>query len=89
MVWTVIMTELEKEILNALLGLDEAVANLRQPGPKPDLLAIFSRLDSLAGKLSPSADPDLRHFLHKKSYQKARELLQGSAAQSPNGSCPR
>ena len=83
------MTELEKEILNALLDLDEAVAKLRHPGPKPDLLAIFSRLDSLAGKLPTSADPYLRHFLHKKSYQKARELLQGSASLAPSGSCPR
>jgi hypothetical protein len=83
------MTELENTILETLLRLEEAVGKLRSPGPKPDLLAIFSRLEELAGQLPPEASPDLRHFLHKKSYEKARMLLQGLASQTPRGSCPR
>jgi len=45
--------------------------------PKPNLLPLFTRLDDLAKNLPASADPQLRHYLQRKSYQKARVLLQG------------
>jgi hypothetical protein len=44
--------------------------------PKPNLLPIFSRLDELARQLPPGTEPDLLHYLHRKSYQKACALLQ-------------
>jgi hypothetical protein len=33
-------------------------------------------VDELAGRLPDSASPELRHFLQRKSYRKARLLLQ-------------
>ena len=44
--------------------------------PKPDLRPIFARVEGLAEKLPPATDPDLLHFLQRKSYQKARVCLE-------------
>ena len=58
------------------MALETAAAQMAASNPKPDLLPIFSRLDELTRQLPPGAEPDLLHYLHRKSYQKARELLQ-------------
>ena len=71
------MSETEQQVLQALLEMENAVANMATANPKPDLLPIFARLDDLAKKLPATADPQLRHYLQRKSYQKARILLQG------------
>ncbi len=81
------MTALEQEILTALIALDNAARSLRTAIPKPDLQSLFGRLDELTRKLPPSADPNLLHYLHKKSYQKARLLLEGHDAENPRGTC--
>jgi hypothetical protein len=44
--------------------------------PKPDLRPMFARLETLAGQLPKETDPNLLHYLHRKSYQKARALLE-------------
>ena len=62
------------QLLVALCEFDAAVATARAGGPV-DLQAIFRRLDGLTLQLPPDADPQLRHFLEQKSYQKARNLL--------------
>lgn len=64
---------LSEQLLAALGDLDAAIASL--PSARPDLRAIFRRIDELAAQLPPDADPRLRHFLDQKSYQKARNLL--------------
>ena len=54
-------------------------------GPVPEVLPLFARLDELTGTLPKDADPQLLHYLHKKSYQKARlflELLPASGKSS-------
>jgi hypothetical protein len=79
------MTPLEQDILETLVKLEQAVESMRTARPKPNLLPVFARLDELAAQLPSNADPELRHFLQKKSYQKARELLQG--VQAERGSC--
>ena len=58
------------------MALEVAAAQMATANPKPDLLPIFSRLDDLTRKLPPGTDPELLHFLHRKSYQKASALLQ-------------
>jgi hypothetical protein len=83
------MTELENDLLGALAKLEGAVARMKTPGPKPDLAGLFESIDALADKLPRDANPDLLHFLQKKSYQKARMLLEGAAAHAPRGACPR
>jgi hypothetical protein len=74
------MTDIEDQIQRALLDLENAVAQMPTANPKPDLKPIFARLDDLAGQLPPEAPRDLRHYLARKSYQKARMFLQERAA---------
>ena len=81
------MTDTEDRILNTLLELETAVNGLATANPKPKLVDLFSRLDELGAQLPPDADPELKHFLLRKSYQKARLLLQGRGADQPRGSC--
>jgi hypothetical protein len=71
-----IMTIIEQQILDNLMALETAAAQMATTNPKPDLLPIFSRLDELTRQLPPGTEPDLLHYLHRKSYQKARALLQ-------------
>jgi len=81
------MTETEKNILQALLDLEAAVAALSTASPKPSLVAHFNRLDELTRQLPPQTDPGLLHYLHKKSYEKARLWLQGRDAENRAGNC--
>lgn len=83
------MTDTEHQILDALLELESAVNNMATANPKPNLVPMFSKLDELAGALPAGADPELKHFLQRKSYQKARLLLQGMGAENRRGSCGR
>jgi hypothetical protein len=69
------VTEIEQQLLQTLLQLEKAAEAMPAANPKPDLRPLFARLDELAGQLPGSADPQLRHFLQRKSYQKARVLL--------------
>ena len=74
------MTVIEDQILQALLDLENAVAQMPTANPKPDLKPTFARLDELAAQLPADAPRDLRHYLQRKSYQKARMFLQERAA---------
>jgi hypothetical protein len=81
------MTETERSILDALLELERSVAAMATTQPKPNLLPIFDRLDQLTRALPPTSDPQLLHYLHKKSYQKARLFLEGRDAENAQGNC--
>lgn len=81
------VTDLENRILNTLLELENAVANMASAPVKPDLVALFGKLDQFAGELPPGSDPELKHFLQRKSYQKARLLLQGKGTENKKGVC--
>lgn len=80
-------SSLEKNLLNALVELDGAVKAMAAAAPKRDLLALFHRIDDLAKQLPPNADPALRHYLSKKSYEKALLFLQGRDAENHAGNC--
>lgn len=79
--------EIEAKLLVALRELEAAVAGLRTANPKPDLGAHFTRIDSLAEKLPKGTDGELLHFLHKKSYQKARLRLEAGEGVAERGAC--
>ena len=81
------MTEIENAILQALNELDGAVKTFSAVQPKPNLLPIFSRIDTLAESLPGDTDPSLVHYLKKKSYEKARLFLQGRDADNTPGAC--
>lgn len=73
------MTEIEDQLLRTLLELEDSVARMGSSQPKPDLQGLFARLDGLAARLPPDAPRDLRHYMQRKSYQKARLFLQERA----------
>ena len=77
----------ETELLDALTHLAETVKALPAANPKPDLLPIFAPLDELTRQLPRDADPTLLHYLHKKSYEKARLFLQDRDAENQAGNC--
>ena len=81
------MTDLEQVILAALIELDSAVKSFRTTTPKPDLQVMFRKLDRLTDDLPRGTDPSLLHYLHKKSYEKARLFLQGRDEENARGGC--
>jgi hypothetical protein len=81
------MNETEREILSTLNELEEKVRSMKTANPKPNLLPVFKKLDALTARLGPGDDPSLLHYLHKKSYEKARLYLQGRDAENARGTC--
>lgn len=74
------MTDTESEILKTLRQLETEAAR------RGNVLPLLQSLDSLTRVLPKNADPDLLHYLHKRSYEKARIHLEG--AQADPGTCP-
>ena len=81
------MTATEKEIWETLVELDRQVKLMPTANPKPDLLPLFSKLDDLTRQLPKQTAPELMHYLHKKSYEKARLFLEGRDAENAAGNC--
>jgi hypothetical protein len=78
---------LENNLLDALVELDNAVKTMPTANPKPNLVPLFNRIDDLTKQLPRNTDPALMHYLHKKSYEKARLYLQGRDAENQAGNC--
>jgi hypothetical protein len=78
---------LYKNLLDALVELDNAVKAMATANPKPSLMPLFNRLDELTKQMPRDTDPALMHYLHKKSYEKARLYLQGRDAENQAGNC--
>lgn len=74
------MLTTEQAILNTLLELEEKAKLMATANPRPNLIPLFSHLDRLTAQLPPGTDPELLHFLQRKSYEKARLKLQGLTA---------
>jgi len=81
------ITAIEQTLLNTLVELERAVNSVRTAGPKPDLPALFARVDELTKQLPRGTHPNLVHYLQKKSYEKARLFLQGRDAENRVGNC--
>ena len=81
------MNETEREILNNLRELDRTVQLMKTANPKPSLLPLFERIENLTARLGRETDPSLLHYLHKKSYEKARMYLEGRDAENVRGGC--
>ncbi|MSR43534.1 MAG: hypothetical protein EXS29_08485 [Pedosphaera sp.] len=71
------VTETEQAILAALRDLEATVKRMPTANPKPNLLPLFACIDALAAQMPPDTAPDLRHYLQRKSYEKARLWLEG------------
>jgi hypothetical protein len=81
------MTETENAILQSLLELEATIKTMPTANPKPNLIPLFERIDGLTRQLPRDTDPGLLHYLHKKSYEKARLFLQGRDAENAEGNC--
>ena len=81
------MTNVEQDLLTTLLDLEETIRVMRTAERKPNILPLFDRLDQLTQRLPKDTDPALLHYLHKKSYEKARLWLQGRDADNQRGNC--
>jgi hypothetical protein len=81
------MNDTERQILAALKDLDQAVQTMRTATTKPNLLPLFERIDNLRAQLPKTTDPQLLHYLHKQSYDKARLWLEGRDAENAAGTC--
>jgi hypothetical protein len=79
--------QIQKNLLNALVKLGAAVKSMPVANPKPNLLPLFAHIDELTKQLPRDADPQLLHYLHKKSYEKARLFLQDRDAENQVGNC--
>ena len=81
------MTATEHAIHLALVELETAVASLPTANPKPDLRPLLGRVNALTVELPANTDPALLHYLHKRSYEKARLFLEGREAENTRGNC--
>ena len=81
------MTATEQTILQTLLELEATVSAMRTANPKPSVVPVLSRLEELTRQLPKTADPNLLHYLHKRSYEKARLWLEGQDPEK--GTCHR
>lgn len=81
------MTETESRILETIIELEQAVEAMKSTSPKPNLSVLFTRIDELTRLLPPGTAPSLMHYLHKKSYQKARLFLEGRDGENQAGNC--
>jgi hypothetical protein len=81
------VVDILQNILAALIELDNAVKTMPTANPKPNLLPLFARIDELTHRLPRNTDPQLLHYLHKKSYEKARLWLEDRDAENQVGNC--
>jgi len=81
------MKEIEQDLLDTLTKLSDTVQTMKTAQIKPDLMPIFTRLDELTGILPGGTSPRLLHYLHKKSYEKARLWLEGRDEENATGAC--
>jgi hypothetical protein len=85
------VTATEEKLARLTATLDEylAAVPLQKQPDAPDLLAIFDRLDELEREMGDDAPPQLRHYLHQKSYRKAHLFLQERDGENLRGNCGR
>ena len=81
------MSATEQNILQTLIELENAVKAMATANPKPNLSPLFKRIDTLTDQLPKDSDAALLHYLHRKSYEKARLWLEGRESENQAGSC--
>jgi hypothetical protein len=81
------MTQLEQELHAALLELDGTVKRMAATRTPVDLLPLFARIEELGAKLPPGTDPQLVHFIQRKSFEKAALWLEDRKSEITRGIC--
>ena len=82
------MSATERNILQTLIELENAVKAMATTNPKPNLSPLFKRIDTLTDQLPKDTDAPLLHYLHRKSYEKARLWLEGRETENQSGQLP-
>jgi len=77
---------MESALANLAQALRERLAVIRDEESRLDharhinrLRAVSEKIDRLQESLPPSIDPRLKHYLDRKSYDKAPEYLEGAS----------
>jgi len=77
---------MKKRLANLTEALRERLAVIRDEESRRDeakhiarLRAVSEKIDRLQESLPPSADPRLKHFLDRKSYDKALQYLEATS----------
>ena len=73
--------------MQTLTELENAVKAMATTNPKPNLSPLLNRIDALTDQLPKETDATLLHYLHQKSYEKARLWLEGRETENQAGSC--
>jgi hypothetical protein len=81
------MTQVEQELYDALQTLEGEVKHQAATQSPVDFMPIFARIDELGSKLPAGTDPQLVHFIQRKSFEKARLWLEGRKAEITRGVC--
>jgi len=81
------MPAIEDQLLTALTELEKKVESIRTASQRPNLIETFERIEALTRQLPRDTHPDLLHYLHKKSYEKAKLWLLGREAENARGDC--
>jgi len=81
------VTTLESDVLNELKRLEATGAGMNRGGPPVSILPVVQRLARLTADLPAATDPQLLHYLHKRSYEKARLFLEGREGENVAGPC--
>ena len=81
------MTPLETELHQALLDLDGAVKRMATTKAPVNLMPLFVRIDELGAQLPEGTDPQLVHFIQRKSFEKATLWLEDRKAEITRGNC--
>jgi hypothetical protein len=81
---------MESAVIDLANALRERVAIISDENSRSDpekhmerLRAVSEKIDDLAAALPKPIDPQLAHFLQRKSYDKALEFLEGRAPSRP------
>lgn len=81
------MTQLEQQLYDSLVTLDKAIKSFAATKQPVDLVPMMKRIDELGAQLPPETDPQLLHFLQRKSFEKATLWLEGRKAEITRGIC--
>jgi len=76
------MTRTEKELRDALADFMRAASEQRG-----DLAAVLQRIGELQRQLGPDSHPMLRHYLERRSYQKALDFLNSGEPETGKPQC--
>ena len=78
-----VTVDLAKALRERLAIIRDEESRRDQPAHMARLQAVSDQIDSLQAALPRPLDPQLAHYLERRSYDKALEFLEGAAPSAP------